>query len=345
MSQIAYYSTFASGLSAVVAHALPRQLRDAKIDLLLDGLVVYRSAQPPEQIRQIRFFNNSFLLLHLFEGLSPDSIPFMLNAVLRKPEWINVPRQALKGVSFFRIMASRENQTAPIQRDVLERLENLFARRLGLRVHRSKPDVEVWFLERSEGYGFAGIRLTRRAATEKSLQKGELRPELANLLCLVSEPGKADVFLDPFAGSGAIAFERAEHFPHRQVIASDGDRETTARLKKKAAALRRKIVVMHGDALRLSDVQDGSIDKIVTDPPWGVFTAHPTGDLERLYRGMLAEFNRVLKTGGIAVLLMGQKELFDGVLRDDAQFKLAERYDILVSGRKAAIYKIKKGQG
>lgn len=343
MSTVAYYSTFPSGLSGVVTGALPRQLRDAQVDLILDGLVVYRSGSPLQQVKQIRFFNNTFLLLHLFEGLRPDSLPHMLNAMLKNPGWAEAPAWALKGKRYFRIMASHENQTVAINREALERLESFFAQRLGLRVHRSRPDVEVWFLERSEGYGFAGIRLTQRAATEKDLQKGELRPELANLLCLVSEPAKGDIVLDPFAGSGAIALERAGHFPHRQVIAGDADRETVARLRQKAALLPRKITIRHGDALDLDGVQDGAIDKIITDPPWGIYTGQDAVELEQLYRGMLAEFERVLKPGGLAVVLMGRKDLFEQALRDRAALILVEKYDILVSGKKAAIYKLKKG--
>src|SRR5205823_14210867 len=39
---------------------------------------------------------------------------------------------------------------------------------------------------------------------------------IAHLLCLASDPKPADVFLDPMAGSGAIAWERAKAFPYAQ---------------------------------------------------------------------------------------------------------------------------------
>jgi len=267
-----YYSTFPSGLSEVVKKALVQQLSDAKIHLVLDGLIVYESDRPLQQIKLVRFFNNTFILLHWFKGLRPDSIPFMMNAILKKPELISIPRWAIKGNGFFRIMASKENQTVPINRDVLARLESYFSYKLSLRVHRSKPDIEVWFLERSEGCGFIGIRITHSSPSDKTIQRGELKAELTNMLCLISEPRKDDVFLDPFAGSGAIPIERAKHFPYKQIIASDNDKETVKQLRSKTSKMGLKITIGEWDALNLELVSVNSIDKIVTDPPWGIYT-------------------------------------------------------------------------
>lgn len=337
-----YYSTYSSGLSEVVQAALVQQLKDAKISLTLDGLIVYESDRPLQQIRNIRFFNNTFLLLHLFKGLRGDSIPYMMNTILKKPGMIQFPRWAIKGSAFFRIMASKENQTVPIHRETLVRLENFFSHRLGLRVQRSKPDVEVWFLERNEGYGFLGIRLTRTHAAEKNLQRGELRSELSHILCLISEPKKEDVFLDPFAGSGAIAIERARSFPFRQVIASDHDKEAMKKLRNRLRELGLNVTVGDWQAQNLKALSDHMVDKIVTDPPWGLYAAQDAAGLEKIYAEMLAEFSRVLKPEGMAVILMGQKEIFERILGDQPDFLLADKYDILVSGKKAAIYKILK---
>ena len=42
-----------------------------------------------------------------------------------------------------------------------------------------------------------------------------------------------------------------------------------------------------------------------------------------------------------AVILMGQKELFEGAIGQTG-FEQLNKYDILVSGKKAAIYKLRK---
>lgn len=337
-----YYSTFSSGLQEVVKSALIQQLDDVKLDLLLDGLVVYRSEKPIKQINRIRFFNNTFLLLHMFKSLGDNGIPFMINNIFKKPELINIPRPAIKGSAFFRIMASKENQTVSINREILARLESFFSHKLSLRVNRSKPDVEVWFLTRSEGYGFVGIRIMHTSHSEKNLQRGELKSELANILCLISEPAKDDVFLDPFAGSGAIPIERSQIFPSKQIIANENDKEIVNRLRTRISGMKLNITIGELNALNLVIFKDNSIGKIVTDPPWGIYKSQELNTLEKLYTDMMLEFNRVLKENGLLVILMGQKELFEKVLKEIPTMVLDEKYDILVSGKKAAIYKIKK---
>lgn len=336
-----FYSTFPSGLQEVVQDALARRLNDAKIELALDGLIVYQTSQPIQHIKNIRFFNNTFLLLRLFQTPREAMLAFMMTALMAAADALVIPPAVTEGAQFYRITASRHNQTTPIDRDTLAELERVFSRKLGLRVHRTLPDVEVWFLERSEGIGLAGVRLTRRAATEKELQRGELKPELANLLCQISEPDKDDVFLDPFAGSGAIPLERARSFAARRILAYDVDPLAVKHIRARAAQEKARLTVEEGDARALRRVADGAVDKLVTDPPWGLFEAQNQTTLGGLYAAMLGECERVLKPGGLAVILMGQKELFESAIAQTGLHML-KRYDVLVSGKKAAIYKLRK---
>ena len=58
---------------------------------------------------------------------------------------------------------------------------------------------------------------------------------------------------------------------------------------------------------------------------------------------MLEEFYRVLKPNSVVVILVGKKELFETVLKKISdKFSLESKYDILVSGKKAAVYKLVK---
>ena len=342
---VAYFSTFVSGLQEVVRSALAHQLNDVEVHLLFDGLVVYSSEKPIQLIKNLRFFNNTFLLLHRFplnkKELDQKPLETVMKAVLKSPNIVpGVPKWALKQASSFRIIASLENQTETVDRDLLGKLERFFAYRLKLKTNRSKPDVEVWFLSRSEGYCFLGIRLRRTPASEKDLQKGELRHEIAYLCCFLSEPDKEDVFLDPFAGSGAIPIERVKTFPYKHVIASEIDGNMFEKLRKKVLQEQLKITLGNWDALNLKPIANNTITKIVTDPPWGIFS-QPGIDLETFYTTMLKEFIRILMNGGLLTIMMGQKEMFERILRGFSELILLEKYDILVSGKKAAIYKFK----
>lgn len=280
--------------------------------------------------------------MRLFKKIRPDSIRELMKNVLKNPQSLTIPRWALKDSHSFRIMASQENQTVTIDKDTLYRMESFFSHKLNMPVHRSKPDVEVWFLERREGYGFAGIRLTHSSTNEKNLQKGELRPEIANILCLISEPRKDEIFLDAFAGSGAIPIERTKIQRFKQIIASDHDDETVKALQKRINKTGLKITCHEADALNLEQITNKTVDRIVTDPPWGMYEFQDSLTLDKLYSGMLAEFNRILKDDGIIVVLMGQKEIFEAALKRVPLLQTVKKYNILVSGKKAAIYKIKK---
>lgn len=88
--------------------------------------------------------------------------------------------------------------------------------------------------------------------------------------------------------------------------------------------------------------EDNFIDKIITDPPWG-FYQHMDIDINVFYKKMLQEFYRILKPNGILVLLTARKKEFENSLADcQNKYKLVDKYHILVSGKKAAIYKIIK---
>jgi tRNA G10 N-methylase Trm11 len=276
-----------------------------KLELLLDGLVVYSSTSSFEKIRSLKFLNNSFL------QINPEE---KLKVTLGKG---------------FRVVFSKENELVAVNKERLARIENKIAKLNNLVVDRTNPDFELWFLERREGQKFTGVRITKHPDYKTVLAKGQLRPELAHLLCLISEPNKEDIVIDPFAGSGAIGMAR-KSYPHQKIIS--GDIKPVSQNIKKL------------DALALKDFEDNSVNKIITDPPWGISVGTDL-DLNDFYFKMLSEFSRVLKPNGLLVILIGQKELFEDILKKFPSFTLVKRYNILVSGKKAAVYKITKHHG
>lgn len=331
-----YFSTFISGLGDVVIPALVKKLSKFKVKLLLDGLIIYGTQSSDQEIKYTRFLNNSFFLLKLFDNLKECSFEKMAEWILREQS-LNQLTLSPKS-STFRIVFSKENQIVPVNSRLQGKLENHFSKLFKLKINRANPDIEIWFLWRNEGYGVIGVRLTNKSNYEKVLHKGELRPELAHLLCLMSEPDKDDIFLDPFAGSGAIPVERATSFPYTKIIASDKDKQIFQKLQKRAGNLGLRIILGRYDALNLSSLTNESVTKIVTDPPWG-FTKYKE-NIEEFYTKMLEEFIRVLKPDGLIVILIGQKELLEKLFAKFSNLKLLNKYNVLVSGKKAGIYKL-----
>lgn len=338
-----YFSTFTTGTQEVVKEFLVK--RKANIKLLLDGLVVYESNYPEREIRNFPLFNNTYLLLRDFNNLTPNaqSIEKILAVAAHDKNLIrqitaNFPPRRHD----FKIVCSLENTMVPVSRKLLNNLESVILQIRDLRLNIKKPNLEFWVLVRREGYGFFGIRLTYPFGNEKRREKGELRKEIAYIMAFISSPNPRDVVIDPFAGHGAIPIERALNFPYKSVIAADKDRNLISKLKKKVEEYKKDIKVIHGDALFLKEIGDESVDKIISDPPWGEYEA--IQEPERFYEDMLKEFKRILKPNGVIVLLIGAKEMFEDVLVNKfvGTFVLEKKYNILVSGKKSSIYRVVK---
>lgn len=338
-----YASTFIPGFGEIVAAALEQALLDVEIVLLLDGLVLFRSTSGIADVRAVRFFNNSFVCVMTFEGLGRNPIAQMGESVFADGKLAQrlAPYLPTKQLTY-RFVAAEANRFVAMPRRMRAELERLLAGERWLRPDRSNPDVEFWLLARREGLGLVGLRLTRHTAYEKTLAQGELRPELCHLLCLISEPSATDVVLDPFCGSGAIPLERARAFSYRKVLAGDHDAQAIKSLRKRVRRQGKDFAIGRWDALNLHTFAPNSVDRIITDPPWGYYRA-PAANLTDFLRSTLEEFHRVLRSGGLVVLLLGQPKLLEACLRDaPAVWALEERYDILVSGKKASVLKLRK---
>jgi 23S rRNA G2445 N2-methylase RlmL len=339
-SAMRYCSTFISGFSDLIAEILPRKLPGATIETLYDGLVVYRASTPFSEIPKLRFFNNSFLILGQSQCSGQQNADRLVKRLFAKAQLAPaVSVIARKQVRSFRIVVSRENHTVAIASTLMAGFERTITQQLKLHVNRSLPDIEFWFLIRSEGLCLFGLRLTAVGKQRaRKYAQGELRQELAHLLCLLSEPDGGDVFLDPFCGSGAIVLERVNNFPYRQIWAGDIDPQHVGALQRKSAR-QKNIKVVQWDALNLTEVVGHSVNKIVTDPPWGFFK-NAELDFCEFYGKMLAEFSRVLSPRGVALILVGRKDEFERALAATASLRLSQKYNILVSGKKAGVYRL-----
>ena len=180
-----YFSTFITGFSEVVEQTLRECIKDVEIELLSDGIVVYKTGVKLERIKELRFFNNSFLLFTFFPKLGNRPIEEMLKQTINDRNIISSVTNSLpKKQLTFRVMATVENQFAGMDKALKEKLEQKIARRKMLTLDRSNPDIEFLFVTRSEGFGIFGLRLTSHTSYEKTLEKGELYPELAHILCV-----------------------------------------------------------------------------------------------------------------------------------------------------------------
>lgn len=322
-----FFSTFPSGFADLVSRRLSEDLANLSVTSLLDGLVVFETSSVSQKVMALNYFNNSFELL--FEGTNPNLQDFMREVIDTEVTFPVVHRQS------FRVIFSNENQLSSAPTSLWMKLEKKISRATGQNVDRTNPNVEYWLLRRSDNHCFFGKRITKHADYATVLGKGELRPEIVSFMVYLSEPLKTDTVLDPCAGSGGIVKGRLLTSIGNMII-GDSDTQRVTELRKKFP----KAQVKKIDVCQMSEIPSGSIDKVITDPPWGYFDSQK-GSVELFYQKMFQEIKRVLRPAGIFVLLTAQKDLANQEIAR-VGLTISDSYDILVSGKKARLYKIIK---
>jgi 23S rRNA G2445 N2-methylase RlmL len=341
-----YYAAFVPGMQELIKEVILKRLPDTNIKKLLDGAVLFETSCSYDKLNFFCFHN----ILAVIDVLDmPAGGEAAIDRHMRKicaGAGKTPPHPVLavnnKKIQTFRVMAFRENK--PVQADERIKLNvaAFIAGESALTVNRSKPDTEFWFLLLNEGFSVFMKRLTLHASNEKRLHPGELPPPLAWMMCRLSQPVAADLVLDPFCGYGAIPSERIKRFPLKKMFAFDikdeAIRFTREKIQGESARL---CLVKKLDLFEIfSELKQGSVGKIITDPPWGLYEA--IGDIGAFYAKMLRVFNRLLAPGGIAVILSARKEEFHLSLETCGELTLNRVFDVLVSGKKASIFCLKK---
>ena len=314
-----------------------------------DGLVVFETREFPSSIKTIGYINNCFLVLKETRLAAGQGIDEFMQMLVERPTWHEALRRGTKpNEHSFRIVLSDENRLISGDDRLIGRVGAKVQELTRMTWSPKGANVELWVLRRRDGMTYFCKRLSRRRRTERDLRKGELRPELALLLCRLSEPSENDVFLDPFAGSGAVPFARAQS-RYNIIFIYESDPELVSRIKADLKAgknvkerKRSPIIARVGDARHLDKIENCFIDKVVTDPPWGEFDCG-IEDVAGFYDSILAELVRVTKPGGIIVMLLGRNEATERLIEAaGAQLRQEATFDILVSGKKAVVVKWRK---
>ena len=333
-----YFSTFPAGAESIVERALKKQSPDIEVRNTYSGLVIYDSKYSVSNIRQIRFFQNSFALLYEMGGIF--SLKEIFNKLRTDEEFIERLKKALpRKAKFFKLVASVENQTMVMPHIQLGKLESRIIRETKLVLSTKSPDAEIWIVQRREGFVLVGLRITYPDPRVPKPERGELSSQMSNILCLASGPSSRDTVLDPFAGYGGIIFEIANTFPYKKIIAVENNELLIRRMRMLSRKMNKAIDIKHGYAQSLN-LPDESVDVIITDPPWGMYSNGL--DITGLYSKVLNECERVLVGKGRMTVLTGAKHEFEEALEKSSSLTLKDKTDVLVSGKKAAIYQVFK---
>jgi len=330
-----YASTFVSGLNEPILKLSKKFISDIELIDNFDGFITYKTNASFSEINNIRFFNNNFLILHtkknqnannLFKNIIDESLKINLSLI---------KKYISKKNKTFKIFTLNENKPVKPDYHLLKNLEIKISKELGLKLNIKYPQTEFYLLKRREGYSYFLLKINNQ---NKNLSPGQLRHDLVNILISLSDPQKKDYFLDTFCGYGSIIFELTK-FPHKKIYANDINKRLIESLKEKTRQ-RKEIFYSSQDSTKLNQIQSNSITKIITDPPWGDFKE--ISDIHKFFKLIFKEFDRVLMKNGIIVLLISRNFELTELVKQFPSFNLVSRYNILVNGKKASIYVIKK---
>lgn len=223
-----------------------------------------------------------------------------------------------------------------VERGILERGDHTW------RLEEEDADAEFW-ASMIDAEFFLTVRLSddrmRHRDYKAAHRPASLRASSAAALAWLSQPREDDVVLDPFCGAGTILIERAHLGRYAMLLGSDRDQAALAAARINVGARYKPIQLENWDAGAIP-LGDASVNKIVTNLPWGLrYGSH--GENRKLYPQWIREFTRVLKSGGVMVMLTAEWRLMRELERTG---KIAPSRIIRVSvlGRPAAIYVCRK---
>ena len=327
-----FVSSFITGFQGVVESDLTKRFKNLKIIKLYDGVVHYRFDGDSRELEKIIYFNNTFFVLKTMKGKSL-SFSAHVNTVCNSKNYFLVNKGS------FRVRFQTENQFAKVDKNLTRRAEDYVIQNSKLKLDRLSATNEVWFSIRREGFAFCGELISKREFTEKNLNKGELRPEIAYLICCFADIQPQDTILEPFCGYGSIPVQLAKKFHFEKLYVSDLDSQKVEQTASRKQLSSPNINCCTADALELSHIEDKSINLVITDPPWGYYEDIP--DIKDFYKKMFNSLDRVLALNGRIVILSARKEELEQCAFE-CGFTIKNSLHTLVNGKKAGVYLIQR---
>jgi 23S rRNA G2445 N2-methylase RlmL len=248
---------------------------------------------------------------------------------------------AVRSARTFRLRVSDAGRLVRVEPRAREALERAVAHWGRLTPEPRGGDLELWVTHRRDS---PGVDLSVRfdAPGVGRVPPGALRPEVAGALVRVEEPSPSERVLDPFAGSGAIPVARAR-YPFRAIVASDVDGAAAAALRRVHPRVRAARADIHDLRALRNLVDGGAVERIITDPPWGMYEGAPIDALD-IHRALWAAGDELLAPGGSLTVLTGAPDDARAALTDSDLVETGA-LPVLVNGKKATVLTVRHPDG
>lgn len=350
MKNLTYYAMVIPGLEDLARAEISEDLR-ADIKRTSRGIVVFKTDRDPEKILNLKTTEDVFIF-----GWGTDSLTYRATDVddIRKwtskdADWnqlIQAHHQfhpLTKGRPTYRIITQMEGTHGYHRKDAQRAFTKALVTRIPStwKVVEDNAHMEFW-LSIDEKTAVAGVRLTDRTMRHRNYKiahrPASLRPSVAAAMVRLAQPKPNHQILDPMCGAGTILtefqlFAEAWRVPH--VSPLGGDMEKSA-VMDAGANLRKlgKAYLSQWDARRLP-LESGSVQRIICNPPFGKQLSADV-DIGRLYKHLVAQFDRVLAPRGKAVLLVSEFALLREAC-EKQKWACEKKYRARILGQMATI--------
>ncbi|MFD7818823.1 hypothetical protein ACFV6E_38845 [Streptomyces sp. NPDC059785] len=328
-----YFIQYPAGTGKLVADAVSNFVEDFSVRYQDDSAMLFDSASSTQRVAQLPFAKNAFVVLADTPRKDVDQSALRLVDRLGRTDFSAFPVRT----SGFRVMVHVDGELASVAPGVRSGLERAVSAATGGRVEARGSCQEFWLIGRLD---LRDLMFCARLPKQKRAKKarGAVSHELSSMLVLAARPEGDDVFLDPFGGSGSFALARAE-LPARQIVYSDLDLAIHRKELPEELTRHERVRLLSEDALELPSISDGSVDTVVTDPPWGEHEELPI-PYPAFARAVADSLARVLDPVTGRLVLLCARRGADDYRRslETAGFALDATHDVLVNGHPATVF-------
>jgi 23S rRNA G2445 N2-methylase RlmL len=343
------------GLEEVAGEEITRELGGTVKKAGL-GVVVFRVPRIDKGLLELRTTEDVFVLAWGTDELSyrAEDLERIRRWTAKDVDWANLlrvhhaVRPKPKGKPTYHLVTQMEGVHGYRRVDALKALAQGLAGKFPTSWQPAEENaaIEVW-LTINGATAVCGLRLSDRTMRHRTYKvehfRASLRPTMAAAMAWLADLKPKQTVVDPMCGAGTILAEallatrgkRLADGTGWDLTLLGGDLEP-AHVRAAEANLRRlgPVRISEWDA-RALPLENESVDRVLSNPPFGKQLSTPA-QIGPLYRDMIKEYDRVLRRGGKAVLLVADAgALKDAVKRVD--WREQRHVGVRVLGQRAVI--------